>query len=150
MRPILCLSILLASAGWADQLDDRASIEKTISTLNRSAVGRGSFTPDFSFAELERVWPASALWGIARWRVIVSHEPWGEAQVVPIMTVPPQAPPRLAIRSVRFITGDVALVDAVIEPRDSTPPQRVPVLLVMKRDGTDWRIASIRKTTQLF
>src|SRR5216684_2473608 len=149
MRPILCLSVLLASSGWADELDDRASIAKTISTLNTSAIGATSFTADFNFAELERVWPTVSLWGIGPWKVVISDEPWVEAQVAPVMTVPLQAPPRLVIRSVRFITTDVALVDAVSESRDGTPPRRVPVLLVMRREGTDWRIASVRKVAQI-
>ena len=110
MRPILYLSFLLASGAWADQLDDRAAIEKTVSTLNTRAFGATSFTADFNFAELERLWPAAALWDLGRWRVIISREPWGEAQVGPVMTVPLQAPPRLVIRSVRFITPDVASV----------------------------------------
>jgi hypothetical protein len=162
MRPILALSILLASAGWADQLDDRASIEKVISTLNASAVSRSAFTVDFRFSELTQLWSASGLWTLGPGTVVISHEPWGEAQWVPATALPPQAPLRLVIRSVRFITQDVALVDAVTvppipppastvdhEPYNSVAPQRVPVLLVMRREGTDWRIASIRKTAQI-
>ncbi len=60
MRPILCLSLLLASGAWAGQLDDRAAIEKTISTLNTTVLGRAAFTVDFKFAELTRLWPPSA------------------------------------------------------------------------------------------
>lgn len=174
MRPILCLSILLASAGWADQLDDRASLEKVISTLNTSALGPGSFTTDFNFTEIAQLRSASALWRISPGTVIISHEPWGEAQWVSATTSPPQAPVRLVIRSIRFITPDVALVDAVTgapiaalhpgtpstspaspasavehEPYNSVPLQRIPVLLVMRREGTDWRIASVRKIAQL-
>jgi hypothetical protein len=162
MRPILCLSILLASAGWADQLDDRASIEKVISTLNTSTVNRGAFTVDFRFSELTQLWSASGLWTIGPGTVVISHEPWGEAQWVPATALPPQAPLRLVVRSVRFITSDVALVDAVTgpptaapasaaerEPYKSVAPQRVPMLLVMKREVTDWRIASIRKAAPL-
>ena len=156
MRPILCLSILLASGAWADQLDDRADIEKVISTLNTSAVSRSAFTVDFRVAELTQLWSASSRWTIGPGSVIISHEPWGEAQWVPAAVLPPQGHFRLVIRSVRFITPDVALVDAVAGPPiaapvpdNSVPPQRAPVLLVMKREGTDWRIASVRKTAQL-
>jgi hypothetical protein len=156
MRPILCLSILLASGAWADQLDDRAAIERVISTLNTSAVNRGAFTVDFRATELTQLWSAFPLLTIGPGSVIISHEPWGEAQWVPAAVLPPQAHFRLVIRSVRFITPDVALVDAVTgppmaspAPDNSVPPQRVPVLLVMQREGTDWRIASIRKTAQL-
>jgi hypothetical protein len=156
MRPILCLSILLASGAWADQLDDRAAIEKVISTLNTSAMSRSAFTVDFKVAELTQLWSASPLWSIGPGTVVISHEPWGEAQWVPAAAIPPQAPLRLVIRSVRFITPDVALVDAVtappkVEPApdNSVPTPRVPVLLVMKREISDWRIASIRKTAQL-
>ena len=156
MRPILTLSILLASGAWADQLDDRAAIEKVISTLNTSAVSRSAFTVDFRTTELMQLWAASPLWTIGPGSVIISHEPWGEAQWVPAAVLPPQAHFRLVIRSVRFITPDVALVDAVTgppiaapAPDNSVPPPRVPVLLVMKRELTDWRIASVRKTALL-
>jgi hypothetical protein len=148
MRPILCLSLLLASGAWADQLDDRAAIEKTISTLNTTVVKRAAFTVDFNVAELTRLWPSSPFWRITPGSVVISHEPWGEAQWVPAAVLPPQAPLRLMIRSVRFSTPDVAIVDAVHEPND-TSSQRIPVVLVMKREGTDWRIASVQKAAPI-
>jgi hypothetical protein len=74
--------------------------------------------------------------------VVISHEPWGEAQWVPAAVLPSPAPLLLIIRSVRFITPDVH------EPNETTS-HRIPVVLVMKREGTDWRIACIRKTAPI-
>jgi hypothetical protein len=41
----------------------------------------------------------------------------------------------LTIRKIRFVTDDVAVVDAA---------GKAPVLIVMRKVGTDWKIASLR------
>jgi len=49
------------------------------------------------------------------------------------------------IHSIRFVTPDAAIVDAANTQYGSTIlVWRIPVLLVMKKTGTDWRIASLR------
>ncbi len=53
--------------------------------------------------------------------------------------------PRIVIQSVRFITPEIALVDAANTQYGSTIlVRRVPVLFVMKKEARDWRIASLR------
>jgi hypothetical protein len=52
---------------------------------------------------------------------------------------------RIVVKSVHFITKDVALVDAENTQYGSTLfVRRLPVLLVVKRAGLSWRIAAYR------
>jgi hypothetical protein len=60
-------------------------------------------------------------------------EPWSEV-----------TPPHIAIRSIRFLTPEIALVDADSTQIGSTATWRVSVWLVMKKAGGDWKIASLR------
>jgi hypothetical protein len=64
----------------------------------------------------------------------LSNEPWSEVTA-----------PGVTIRSIRFVTPDVALIDAANTQYGSVILQtRIPVLLVMRREGIDWRIVSLR------
>src|SRR5258708_546342 len=117
MRPIVCLSILLASCAWADQASDRAALGKGVYALNASPPVSDPFTADFrDFADL-------ACLGVAggAGTVVISREPMGEA------TWYPEAKLRLVIRSIRFITPEVALVDGVNQQED-TAMKGTPVL----------------------
>ena len=62
-----------------------------------------------------------------------SDGPWSEVTA-----------PRIVSESIRFVTPDVALVDAVIAQYGSLLVSREPVLLLMKKQATEWRIASVR------
>jgi len=62
-----------------------------------------------------------------------ADEPWSEV-----------TPPLIAIRSIRFLTPEIALVDADSTQIGSTATWRVSVWLVMKKAGADWKIASLR------
>ena len=54
-------------------------------------------------------------------------------------------PPRISMRAVQFITPDVALVDAENTQYGSMiGVRRVPIVFVVKRDGTEWKIAATR------
>ena len=54
-------------------------------------------------------------------------------------------PPRIVIKSVRFVTSDVALVDgSSMQYGSLILVRRIPILLVMKKQVTDWRIDSLR------
>src|SRR5580698_7907300 len=53
-------------------------------------------------------------------------------------------PPHIAIQSIRFVTPELALVDADSTQIGSTATWRVSVWLVMKKAGGDWKIASLR------
>jgi hypothetical protein len=51
---------------------------------------------------------------------------------------------RFVIQSVRLITPDVALVDAVHNREFGGVSRRSLVLLVLRREGDVWKIASLR------
>jgi hypothetical protein len=63
-----------------------------------------------------------------------AHEPLSEV-----------TPPLIVIQSIRFLTPEIALVDAIGTQFGSTIlTRRVPVWLVMKKEGDDWKIASLK------
>ena len=79
--------------------------------------------------------------------VVISHEPWGEAQIYPAGVFPQQlliVNPRFASGAVRFITPDVATVEGSYTRTDDDTVQSTPLLFLMKRDRDVWKIASIR------
>jgi uncharacterized MnhB-related membrane protein len=52
---------------------------------------------------------------------------------------------RIVIRSIRFVAPDVAMVDCTNTQYGSMITTQVtPVLLVMKKDRAEWKIASVR------
>ena len=132
MKPILCLSLLFSACMWADEAGDRAAIEKVISGFNEPHRGPHAkplsalFTSDADPAELRRL---SDMEGRMRQ---ASDGPWSEVTT-----------PRMVSESIRFVTPDVALVDAVIAQYGSLLVSREPVLLLMKKQATEWRIASV-------
>jgi hypothetical protein len=157
-RVILCLPLILGSyALAADEAADRAAIGQTIAAaLNQVPVPAGLFTDDavsdlgrlpgvnqaqFQFQRDVTVATASGL------TVVISHEPWGEAQIYPPGVFPQPlviVNPRFASGAVRFITPDVAMVEGSYTRRDGDVVQTTPLLFLMKRDGDVWKIASVR------
>jgi hypothetical protein len=154
VNSLLFLGVLVTSSLWAaDEVADRATIEVTVSALN-TAPSSNIFTADFpNAAELkalrDQAGPAlphvPATEGVAirssAGTVVISREPMGEAAWYPPLATTAFAP-RFVTRSVTFTTPDTAVVIAVYE-RPFTS-QRIPVLLVLGREGSDWRIASLR------
>jgi len=65
----------------------------------------------------------------------------GEAAWYPALATSAFAP-RFVTRSVTFTTPETAVVIAVYER--PFLPQKTPVLLVLRQEGSDWRIASFR------
>jgi len=148
---------LLWSAPYvlAEESADRAAIERTIAALNEQPVRPTLFTGDASASsELARLppvlWPQFSVWVGTRAShptVTISHEPWGEATIgfaVPNSPKMEILNPRLAGGPVSFITPDVATVDGTWTYNDGTALQIIPILFVMKREGADWKIASLR------
>ena len=132
MKIVLCLTVLVASAVLADETTDRAAIEATVVALNVSLSQPNLFTGDFANAdELQRF--------VGQATLTISREPMGEATLY----LPPLK--RFVARSVAFISPDTSVVVAIHErqfkPTDST---RVPVLFVLRREGSNWHIASFR------
>jgi hypothetical protein len=146
VKIVISLAILLTSAAWADEAADRASIEATVSALNTSPTPAAIFTADFpNAAELQGIRQQAApvttripAEGITiptpSGTLVISREPMGEATWYPAPgTVFAR---RFVTRSVTFVAADTAVVVAAYGPQ--------PVLFVVKREGTDWRIASFR------
>lgn len=153
MKSILFAAVLLAPGIWAaDEAADRAGIEITIRALSVNPTRAGLFTSDFDDAELVRLRksdtvsiplppgemsPSKEQGGAMPITVegvpgtlVISNAPMGEAIWLPAgMHIP------LTIKKIRFVTGDVAIVDAA---------GKAPVLVVMRKVGTDWKIASLR------
>jgi hypothetical protein len=130
MKSAICFGLLLASGLWADDATDRIAITQTISSLdgNHPAL----FTADFSDgAEFRRMSNVGT--------VVISKEPWGEANVI----LPPSGVRRFAVQSIRFLTGEVALVDALDRNNGNAT-----VLLVMKKEGADWKLASYKRIAE--
>ena len=128
MKTTLCVSLLLVSGLWAEEVTDRPMIESTIARLsdNQPAL----FTADFSdAAEFARVSSTGT--------VVISKEPFGEA----IISLAPAR--RFAVVSVRFVTGEVALVDALDRYTENGK-----VLLVMKKEGAQWKVASFKRIAE--
>jgi hypothetical protein len=155
----------MASGAWAaDEAADRAAIEKVIATLNSSPGSPGLFTEDFSdygvlislgvYRDSPSVTiPVMAPDGgrptihvaVGAISMCVSHEPMGELGPCGEIDRSASAPAsRFVIQSVRLITPDVALVDAVNSRESAGLSQRSPVLLVLRREGDLWKIASLR------
>jgi hypothetical protein len=118
MKSIMLAGVLLASGAWgADEAAERAAIGKTIAALSGWPARGDLFTADFD--------------GPAKGVVpVVCPEVWWETcgQSLGGVLV-------IQVVKIRFLTPEVATVDAVGTAR---------VFLVMKKEGTDWKIASPR------
>ena len=132
---VLCLcvllSFLLGNGAWADAAADRAAIEQVVKAVFAGAsTGRSVSTMFAADADSE----FDRLTQLSRQLVGLSQEPLSEVTA-----------PSLVIQSIRFVTQDVALIDAANTQYGSVILQtRIPVLLVMRREGIDWRIVSLR------
>ena len=132
------LAIVFAAVAHADEAADRAAIQRVIETLNAAQSHPGAqrpadlFTPD---AENEM----NKLRRVGRRMTQMAREPWSET-----------TPPHIVLRRIRFVTPDVALADGGNTQFGSVILVRsIPVLLVMKKEGQDWRIAALRVMVEL-
>jgi len=141
MKSMVLAFIFCAGGVWAaDEAADRAGIEQTIRALSVWPTRATLFTADFEDQrELLRAVVCPSVWwetcgkGDEPSEVVISKEPWGEATWIPAglnMNIA-----RIRITRIGFLTPEVAMVDAV---------SRDPLLIVMKKVGTDWKIASLR------
>jgi hypothetical protein len=131
----LCLLPFFTAALWADEAADRAAIDSVIDALNDPGRRASLFTKDadstVDFDHLiylhKRV---SFIGGMGR------NEAWV------ILTKP-----RVISGPIRFVTPDVATVEgASTVPGAMTVEPRVPLLFVIKREGSAWRITTVRVT----
>jgi len=135
MRAIIAAFLLCSCAGFAaDEASERAAVERTVTAMNRWPPDPAIFTADFDgHAEMLRLWQNAPGDGKGQPTVVISKEPWGEAQ---ISIAPAGIMPPVVCKKIRFLTPEVALVDAV---------GKMPLLIVLMRQGTDnWKIASLR------
>ena len=131
MKLTLMCVVLAASSGLASEREDRADIERVVSILNdprTTAAQKGALFATDAQNQLDRLAELDH-------RMIGDPQaPWSEVTTT-----------RMVIQSIRFITPDVALVDAVNTQYGSIAlVHRVPVLIVMKKEKQDWRIAALR------
>ena len=123
MKTVVCLAVLLTSAAWAEEAADRVAIEATVAGLNTAPALPSLFTKDFANGnELSSFLPPIPT-------VVISREPMGEATLSITHG-------RFVSRSVTFVSPDTGVVVAVYG--------RIPVLFVMRREESSWRIASFR------
>lgn len=137
MKWVIFGLLIFSPFARADERTDRLAIERIVDALNDYKSGAGQqqvstlFTAD---AETQL-----SLLSELNQKLIPRGTPWSEVTKA-----------RIALHSIRFITPDVALVDAANTQYGSTIlVRRVPVLLIMKRETIGWRIASIRVMVDL-
>jgi hypothetical protein len=166
VKAFLCLPLLFGAA-WADEAADRTAIARTVAALNEFPQRIELFTPDADARPvLNQLWKGKRLVYRMQSRatntaspslsghptVTISHEPWGEATInfagMAGMQRVELSNPRIVGSNIRFITLDVALADGALTYDDgNTTAQTTPLLFVMKKQGADWKIASIRILT---
>ncbi len=123
MKSILLIATLaFAQLALADEAADRAAIDKLIATLNDRTASR---------AEL------------------YTSDSGDSRKLLEQIANPPTAPmsertqPFLVLNAVRFITPEVALVDATSAQYGSLYTRRIPVLLILRKSQA-WQIAVVR------
>jgi hypothetical protein len=121
VRRILYLSILVATCAWADDTSDREAVERVIAAVNNHSRSLSDlFTTDAP--ENEQV------------MLSANEQPWSEV-----------TSPRITARSIRMISPQIALVECTNTQYGSAIiVQNTSMLLVMKKDGEQWRIACVQ------
>jgi hypothetical protein len=167
MKALLWLPLLAGACAWADEAADRAAISRVIGALNETPQRAELFTADADGRSVPDQLRGKRLLYRVRWpagnpmpsspsdhpTVTISHEVWGEAAInfpgVDSITFEEMVNPRIVSGAMRFITPDVALANGACRYNgDSAATQSTPLLFVMKREGGDWKIASLRVLAQ--
>ena len=133
MKAILFLPLFLAIALQADEAKDRAAINKVIAALNNPSERAKLFTKDadsaVNFARLIDLYrlPAPSP-GV----VVGMNETWTQLTV-----------PRVVSERIRFATQNVATADGASTIDGAiTLARHAPLLFVMRREGSEWRISA--------
>ena len=129
------LPLLFASGLVADEAADRAAIDAAIAAVNdpvrRPAVLASDIDSD---VDLDRLIDLHLPRCPGPPFLIGMNEPWRELTT-----------PQVVSGRVRLLTPDVAIVDGASTIRGAvTLAGRVPLLFVLKREGTEWRIVVAR------
>ncbi len=129
---LICGLLMLFSFTRADERSDRLAIQRLIDALNEYLADPGQqpaaapFTDDAGneitrLSDLDR-------------SLVPANKPWPEV-----------TEPTIVIQAIRFITPDVALIEATnVQYGSIILVRRVPLLLVVKRETSGWRIAALR------
>ena len=156
---IVSFLLLLSSSAWAEEAADRSQIDKTIAALNVTPEPSGLYTDDSvselgklpqpSRTQLQVMVPPTTGAHPPQSRMIISHEPWGEARINlgGVELTPPamqMVNPHISTETIRFVSADVATVDGKWTYTDGDSTQTIPLLFVMRREGDEWKIASAR------
>lgn len=147
--PRIILLFAIATCAWATEAEDRLAIAAVIGSLNQAPRPVNTFAVD-AYSELDRlpaVKPKSFRTIVAQAAdespyLRISSAVWGEAEIVyptPSYRVL-VTNPEIVSGGVQFFTGSVALTEAQWK-YDS---QSIPLLLIMRKEGEVWKIASLR------
>jgi hypothetical protein len=139
MKSIILASVLFAGGVFAaDEVADRAAIEKTILAFSVTPLSADLYTSDFDREELMGFGKAASTdsgaipitVGGKPGELVISKEPMGEATWFPA-----GMHWNLTVRKVRFLTPEVAMADVMA---------KAPGLILLKKAGADWKIVSLR------
>lgn len=131
MKPLACLVLALAAFAHADERADRVAIERIVASLNERLRSGGPVGHLFT-ANADK--ELAALQDIDARLHPSAKRPMSEVSEA-----------RIVVASIRFLTADVALVDAANTRHGSTiGVSRVPLLVILMREPAGWRIASLR------
>jgi hypothetical protein len=155
MQAFLCLPLLLVPFAPAD----RSAIVRAVEALNEP-LGRAAVLIEDASSEFDRLpgikprvfLPPASSPGPGGPGVTISREPWGEATInfpdfsgLEALNIPITFRPRIMSGAIRFVTPEVALTDGIwTYVDDGGWAETIPVLLVMKKEGADWKVASVR------
>jgi hypothetical protein len=136
MRVILCAVVILAAIGRADEAKDRIAVNEIIEAINDPVQRPTLFTKEadstVNFDTLIDLHLRSRNVGVGG---VGIDETWR------VLTVP-----RVASGTLRFITPEVAIVDGVSVIRGAvTLVETVPLLFILKKEQTVWRICAVRE-----
>jgi hypothetical protein len=130
MKALLALLLLLPAGLGANDSTERSRILAVFDEVNTSqgfepAVLRKHFARDIDPREVE---PFLLLQSR-----MADRRPWSETTI-----------PRLVLVQVRFVTPEVALVEASVTQFGPFAWRRDPMLFVMRKQGAEWQVFSIR------
>ena len=143
MRLLLILLACFVSNALADDATDQEAIRALISALNDAPRPTGLFSYDSDGSDLlARLLPEKSA-------VIRSYPQWFQPPFILPGTFPAtrsqQQNPSILGRSIYFLSPDVAIADAVWVLRKLGELQTRPLLLILKRVDSQWKIVSFRE-----
>ncbi|MCU1339869.1 MAG: hypothetical protein JWO19_5450 [Bryobacterales bacterium] len=129
-----CAAWLLLVAPWvwaADESADRAAIDKLVAVLKEAQVPANGRIGDLLSSDIDLVEFNRQIRALSAG--MITQGVWTEV-----------SPPAIVVRSVQFLTPDIALVDGANVQIGSTMTRRVPFVLIAKRENTVWKVAVLR------